>query len=92
MVRHFMNLFFTEAFESFPVLEDLELSLNNISNISIRFNSFPALNRLDLSYNNLSGTAIVGLGSLPLLKEFHLTGTMSARHLFCHLFIPTNYS
>lgn len=86
-----MNLLFTEAFESFPMLEDLELSLNNISNIFIKFNSFPALNRLDLSYNNLSETAIVALGSLPLLKELHLTGTvLSICQPASHFFLPIN--
>jgi len=29
---------------------------------------------LDLSYNSLSGMALLALGTLPSLKELHLTG------------------
>lgn len=35
---------------------------------------FKHLNFLDLSYNNLSGVAVLGVGTLPALKELHLTG------------------
>lgn len=35
---------------------------------------FPHLHFLDLSYNNLSGRSLLGIGTLPALKELHLTG------------------
>ena len=64
-----------EAFETFPALQELELSLNNITNIDISLNTFTKLSALDLSYNNLSSSAITSLGKLPELKELRLTGT-----------------
>ena len=63
-----------EAFERFPVLEELELSLNSITHINIRPETFSALQSLDLSYNHLSERAIITLGKIPNLKELHMTG------------------
>ena len=34
-----------------------------------------SLHTLDLSYNSLSEWALLALGTLPKLKELHLTGT-----------------
>lgn len=68
------NLLLLEAFERFPVLEELELSLNSITHINIGLETFSALQTLDLSYNHLSERAIITLGKIPNLKELHLTG------------------
>lgn len=67
----------TEAFEIFTQLQDLELSLNSITNISLTPDTFTNLYRLDLSYNNLSSTAITALGMMKELKELHLTGKVN---------------
>ena len=64
-----------EAFEHFPALEKLELSLNGLIHLSISEGSFGSLTHLDLSYNNLSLAAVTMLGVLPALTELHLTGT-----------------
>ena len=66
---------FTETFHAFPVLEELELSLNGIVDIVLEPGYLTSLHRLDLSYNSLSEGALLALGTLPLLKELHLTGT-----------------
>ncbi len=65
---------FAEAFHAFPVLEELELSLNVIVDISLEPGYLASLHGLDLSYNYLSEEALLALGTLPLLKELHLTG------------------
>ena len=64
-----------EAFHAFPVLEELELSLNGIVDVVIEPGYLTSLHTLDLSYNSLSEWALLALGTLPLLKELHLTGT-----------------
>ncbi len=65
----------TEAFRTFPALQSLELSLNSIIDVGPRdLTDFQHLHFLDLSFNNLSGGALLRLGTLPALKELHLTG------------------
>lgn len=66
---------FTEAFHTFPALEELELSLNGIAEVAIEPDHFAMLCTLDLSYNLLCEWALLALGTLPKLKELHLTGT-----------------
>ena len=65
---------FAEAFQDFPVLEELELSLNGIVDVVIEPGYFASLSFLDLSYNSLSEGTLLSLGTLPMLKELHLTG------------------
>lgn len=67
-------------FHAFPVLEELELSLNGIVDISLEPGYLASLHRLDLSYNSLSEGALLALGTLPLLKELHLTGQCTLEH------------
>ena len=64
----------TEAFTTFPALQTLELSLNFIVDVMVGPGDFKHLNFLDLSYNNLSGMSLLKIGTLPLLRELHLTG------------------
>ncbi|CAI8026257.1 X-ray radiation resistance-associated protein 1 [Geodia barretti] len=63
-----------EAFKTFPVLEQLELCMCGVSDISIDHTDFTRLQCLDLSYNAVSGQAMLALGTLPRLRELHLTG------------------
>ena len=76
VLKKLNNCFFTStaAFHTFPVLEELELSLNGIVDILLEPGYLGSLHRLDLSYNSLSEGALLALGMLPLLKELHLTG------------------
>ncbi|KAM3837438.1 X-ray radiation resistance-associated protein 1 isoform 2-T2 [Vipera latastei] len=67
------NLLTLEMFRSFPVLRELELSLNGLRNLKVRTGDFPHLEILDLSYNNLSPEDVQILGILPHLKALHLT-------------------
>ena len=73
LLKNFFS--FTETFHAFPVVEELELSLNGIVDIVLEPGYLTSLHRLDLSYNLLSEGALLALGTLPLLKELHLTGT-----------------
>lgn len=63
-----------DAFKAFPLLHDLELSLNGITDVHLSQKDFSRLQKLDLSYNSVSSLAMLALGELPLLKELHLTG------------------
>ena len=63
-----------ETFHAFPALEELELSLNGIVDVEIEPGHLTLLHTLDLSYNSLSEWAMLSLGTLPKLKELHLTG------------------
>jgi hypothetical protein len=63
-----------EAFKTFPVLEQLELCMCGVSDISVNHTDFTRLQCLDLSYNAVSGRAMLALGALPRLRELHLTG------------------
>ncbi|XP_023656261.1 X-ray radiation resistance-associated protein 1 isoform X2 [Paramormyrops kingsleyae] len=63
-----------EAFSGFPILRELELSLNGLRNIIVKDRDFPHLETLDLSYNSLSSDDILGISMLPCLKILHLTG------------------
>ncbi|XP_048348923.1 X-ray radiation resistance-associated protein 1 [Sphaerodactylus townsendi] len=75
------------VFRQFPVLRELDLSLNGLRNLEVNAGDFPHLEVrskgtlgaiglsqiLDLSYNNLSPKDIRALGVLPRLKALHLT-------------------
>ncbi|XP_048838932.1 X-ray radiation resistance-associated protein 1 isoform X1 [Brienomyrus brachyistius] len=63
-----------DAFSGFPVLRELELSLNGLHNINVNDGDFPHLEVLDLSYNSLSSDDILAISILPCLKVLHLTG------------------
>ncbi|KAK3589901.1 hypothetical protein CHS0354_034913 [Potamilus streckersoni] len=63
-----------EAFRGFPILRELEMSLNGMRGIHFSMGDFPQLEVLDLSYNNLSQEDILTLGMLSNLKVLHLTG------------------
>ncbi|MFT7809541.1 X-ray radiation resistance-associated protein 1-like isoform X1 [Arapaima gigas] len=63
-----------EAFRRFPVLTELELSMNSLRGLCVEAGDFPHLKVLDVSYNNLSSDALVHLALLPCLKVLHLTG------------------
>ncbi|XP_044306108.1 X-ray radiation resistance-associated protein 1-like [Varanus komodoensis] len=67
------NLLTLEVFRKFPVLRELELSLNGLRNLKVDAGDFPYLEILDLSYNNLSPEDVQALGVLPHLKVLHLT-------------------
>ncbi|KAL3847386.1 hypothetical protein ACJMK2_018301 [Sinanodonta woodiana] len=62
------------AFRGFPILRELEMSLNGMRGIHFSMGDFPQLEVLDLSYNNLSQEDIITLGMLTNLKVLHLTG------------------
>ncbi|XP_039474871.1 X-ray radiation resistance-associated protein 1 isoform X1 [Oreochromis aureus] len=61
------------SFSSFVSLRELNLSLNEVSDLMFDAAAFALLEVLDLSYNCLSPDAIVSLGRLPRLKVLHLT-------------------
>ncbi|XP_064208499.1 X-ray radiation resistance-associated protein 1 isoform X1 [Anguilla rostrata] len=63
-----------EPFSWFPILRELELSLNGIHSLAVNAGDFPHLETLDLSYNHLSSEDILSIGLLPCLKVLHLTG------------------
>ncbi|KAI1903514.1 hypothetical protein AGOR_G00027970 [Albula goreensis] len=63
-----------EVFTSFPVLRELELSLNGLYHLRVNAGDFPHLEILDLSYNSLCSDDVLSLGLLPCLKVLHLTG------------------
>ncbi|CAH1245807.1 XRRA1 [Branchiostoma lanceolatum] len=63
-----------EIFRFFPIVRELELPVNDITNISVNFGDFQHLEVLDLSYNSMSEESILSLGFLPRLKVLHLTG------------------
>ncbi|XP_019627825.1 PREDICTED: X-ray radiation resistance-associated protein 1-like [Branchiostoma belcheri] len=63
-----------EIFRYFPIVRELELPVNNITNINVNIGDFQHLEVLDLSYNSLSEDSILSLGFLPRLKVLHLTG------------------
>ncbi|XP_063288031.1 X-ray radiation resistance-associated protein 1 [Pelobates fuscus] len=68
------NRLLLEDFSTFPMLRELDISLNEINRIHIKQEHFPNLEVLDLSYNNLSPDDISQLGVLPQLRVLHLTG------------------
>eukprot|EP00731_Ephydatia_muelleri_P018176 Em0011g216a len=76
------NRLLLEAFKSLPLLQELELALNGITDIHVSQKDFSRLQKLDLSYNSVSTLAMLSLGELPLLRELHLTGhsTMKIRY------------
>lgn len=49
--------------------------MNGIVDVAIEPGDLTGLHTLDLSYNSLSDWALLALGTLPQLKELHLTGT-----------------
>ncbi|XP_064639371.1 X-ray radiation resistance-associated protein 1-like [Lineus longissimus] len=63
-----------EAFKGFPIIRELEITLNGLRGIKLDLGDFPKLEILDLSYNNLSVEDILPLGLLANLKVLHLTG------------------
>ncbi|KAG7483831.1 hypothetical protein MATL_G00042590 [Megalops atlanticus] len=63
-----------DPFSKFPILKQLELSLNGLHNLKVNARDFPHLEILDLSYNNLSSDDIQSIGLLPCLKVLHLSG------------------
>ncbi|XP_035768628.1 X-ray radiation resistance-associated protein 1 isoform X3 [Neolamprologus brichardi] len=67
------------SFSSFVSLRELNLSLNEVSDLMFDAAAFPLLEVLDLSYNCLSPDAIVSLGRLPHLKVLHLTANQLQR-------------
>ena len=58
----------------FPSLQTLDLSLNAIVDVCLEPGHFKQLQCLNLSYNNLRGMSLLALGTIPTLKELHLTG------------------
>ncbi|XP_075402393.1 X-ray radiation resistance-associated protein 1 [Tenrec ecaudatus] len=68
------NLLPLEAFHTFPALKELELALNNIKTVYVKYGDFKCLEFLDLSFNSLTGEAICDLGILPHLRVLLLTG------------------
>ncbi|XP_006885798.1 PREDICTED: X-ray radiation resistance-associated protein 1 [Elephantulus edwardii] len=68
------NLLPLEAFHTFPALKELELALNGIKTIYMKYGDFKCLEFLDLSFNSLTGEAICVLGILPHLRVLLLTG------------------
>uniref|UniRef100_A0A8C9SUF2 X-ray radiation resistance associated 1 n=2 Tax=Scleropages formosus TaxID=113540 RepID=A0A8C9SUF2_SCLFO len=63
-----------EAFRGFPLLRELELSMNGLRDLRVTAARFPHLRVLDVSFNNLSSGAILDLARLPSLKVLHVTG------------------
>ncbi|KAJ8342816.1 hypothetical protein SKAU_G00327440 [Synaphobranchus kaupii] len=68
------NHLLLEPFSRFPILRELELSLNGIYSLRLSVEDFPHLETLDLSYNHLSSEDVLSIGLLPCLKVLHLTG------------------
>ncbi|XP_036113926.1 X-ray radiation resistance-associated protein 1 isoform X4 [Molossus molossus] len=68
------NLLPLEAFYTFPALRELELALNGIKTVSVKYGDFTFLEFLDLSFNSLATEAICDLGILPHLRVLLLTG------------------
>ncbi|XP_066224684.1 X-ray radiation resistance-associated protein 1 [Saccopteryx leptura] len=68
------NLLPLETFHTFPVLKELELALNGIKTVRVKYGDFEFLEFLDLSFNNLTAEAICVLGILPHLRVLLLTG------------------
>uniref|UniRef100_A0ABI7Z7A9 X-ray radiation resistance associated 1 n=1 Tax=Felis catus TaxID=9685 RepID=A0ABI7Z7A9_FELCA len=68
------NLLPLEAFHTFPALKELELALNGIKTIYVKYGDFKFLEFLDLSFNSLTAEAICDLGILPHLRVLLLTG------------------
>ncbi|KAM6158531.1 X-ray radiation resistance-associated protein 1 [Rhynchocyon petersi] len=68
------NLLPLEAFHTFPALKELELALNGIKTVYVKYGDFKCLEFLDLSFNSLTGEAICDLGILPHLRVLLLTG------------------
>eukprot|EP00058_Branchiostoma_floridae_P006016 XP_002591504.1 hypothetical protein BRAFLDRAFT_105270 [Branchiostoma floridae] len=62
-----------EIFRYFPIVRELELPVNDITNISVNFGDFQQLEVLDLSYNSISEDSILSLGFLPRLKVLDLS-------------------
>lgn len=54
--------------------------MNGIVDIIIEPGYLASLHTLDLSYNSLSEGALLALGTLPLLRELHLTGQYALDH------------
>ncbi|EDV29616.1 uncharacterized protein TRIADDRAFT_52191 [Trichoplax adhaerens] len=63
-----------EKLKTFPELRELEMQLNDLSDISINTGEFTKLHALDLSYNCLNKNDILNLGTLPQLRLLKLTG------------------
>ncbi|XP_041088914.1 X-ray radiation resistance-associated protein 1 isoform X2 [Polyodon spathula] len=68
------NLLTFEPFRKFPILRELELSVNGLRNLKISVGDFPHLEVLDLSYNNLTSDDVLSLGLCPCLRVLYLTG------------------
>ncbi|XP_058543739.1 X-ray radiation resistance-associated protein 1 isoform X6 [Neofelis nebulosa] len=68
------NLLPLDAFHTFPALKELELALNGIKTIYVKYGDFKFLEFLDLSFNSLTAEAICDLGILPHLRVLLLTG------------------
>ncbi|CAM9790566.1 unnamed protein product [Choristocarpus tenellus] len=82
-LKYFVNLETLDAgdnsldfgcFSSLPILEELRLQCNNLSNIvPAAVRGYRALQRLDLSYNSLTSESLASLGILPSLRDLDLT-------------------
>ncbi|XP_058884360.1 X-ray radiation resistance-associated protein 1-like isoform X1 [Acipenser ruthenus] len=68
------NLLTFEPFRKFPILRELELSVNGLRNLKVNVGDFPHLEVLDLSYNNLTSDDVLSLGLCPCLRVLYLTG------------------
>eukprot|EP00698_Gefionella_okellyi_P001224 TRINITY_DN1113_c0_g1_i1.p1 TRINITY_DN1113_c0_g1~~TRINITY_DN1113_c0_g1_i1.p1 ORF type:complete len:634 (-),score=122.56 TRINITY_DN1113_c0_g1_i1:1781-3682(-) len=67
------NQFVLSELTHFPVLTELFLSCNQLSQIVLPDNVFAHLQTLDLSYNRLSQQSLRTVGLLPQLRELDLT-------------------
>lgn len=68
------NRLHLEEFTTFTQLQELELPLNGMKNLKVKYGDFPYLQHLDLSFNNLSGNCLKSLGLMPNLLTLNLSG------------------
>lgn len=74
-----------EAFAQFSYLQELQLSLNGLTDLKVKYGDFSYMQYLDLSYNNLSGNCMKKLGLLPNLLTLNLNGNKITE-------IPTDFA